>query len=506
MRSRAIPIAHVLAAALAATLLAACTPPGDAGTADGTGHLRLGDIEFTPCALSAGGAGSVEAQCATFAVPEDHAAPDGRHIDLAIALVPARGQAEPDPVVMIAGGPGQSALESYPQLDAAFKDVKRSRHVLLVDARGTGGSHPLQCRNEDGEPAFGPADDESADAMRDFAARCRDALAGDSDLRRYSTIDHVNDLELVRKALGVPRLNVMGVSYGTRVAQLYAKTWPDSTRTVLLDGVVPMSLVLGQEHARNLEDALQDQFERCRAEPACVGNLGDPAEQLAAVRDALAADDIAPVRYRDPVSGEWLEDRPGFDHLSGLLRMYSYQPAAAATLPLLLHDASEGRYGPLMAQARLLAGSLGEAIAHGMQLSVSCTEDVQDMVALPADADSVIGNQLIELVTAQCEAWPTAPRIEGFREPLTGDLPVLAISGEFDPVTPPRYGEEVVAHLGNGRHLVAPGQGHNVIGAGCMPKLFAQFVERADAVGIDAGCLEPLAPTPPFAGNYGWEP
>ena len=83
---------------------------------------------------------------------------------------------------------------------------------------------------------------------------------------------------------------------------------------------------------------------------------------------------------------------------------------------------------------------------------------------------------------------------------------MLAISGEYDPVTPPRYGEEVVAHLANGRHLVAPGQGHNVIGAGCMPKLFAQFIERADAKGIDATCLEQLAAAPPFAGNYGWEP
>ena len=504
MRSRATPIASLLAAALAATLLAACTPPDDPG--DISGHMRLGDIAFTPCSLSAASAGSVEAQCASVSVPEDHAAPDGRHIDLAIALVPASGQAEPDPVIMISGGPGQSALESYPQLDAAFKDVKRSRHVLLVDARGTGGSHPLHCRNEEGEPAFGPTDDASIDAMRDFAARCRDALSADSDLRHYGTMDHVRDLELVRKALDAPQLNLMGISYGTRVAQQYAKVYPDATRTVLLDGVAPMGMVLGQEHAQNLEDALQDQFERCRAESACLGNLGDPAELLAEVRGTLAAGDIAPVGYRDPVSGEWLEDRPDFNHLAGLLRMYSYQPAAAATLPLLLHEASEGRYAPLMAQARLLTGSLGESIAHGMQLSVSCTEDVPEMVARPADADSVLGNQLVEMISAQCEAWPTAPRVEGFRDPLTGDLPVLAISGEFDPVTPPRYGEEVIAHLSNGRHLVAPGQGHNVIGAGCMPKLFAQFVERADAAGIDAGCLDTLAATPPFAGHYGWEP
>lgn len=500
---------YTFATLLAAALAAGCAAPDDrtGGGAAAGSHLRLGDVSFEPCSLSAAGAGSVEAQCARFPVPEDHDAPDGRRIELAIALVPARGQAEPDPVLMISGGPGQSALETYPQLDDAFRDVNRSRHVLLVDARGTGGSNPLHCKDDEGVNAFGPEEDASAEAMRAFAAHCRDALSADgTDLRRYATQDHVRDLELVRQALGAPRLNLMGVSYGTRVAQQYAKTFPASTRTVLLDGVAPMSMVLGQEHARNLEQALEDQFARCRAEPACVGNLGDPSKLLSSVRAALEAGDIPPVGFRDPVSGEWLEERPAFNHLAGLLRMYSYQPAAAATLPLLLHDAGQGRYGPLLAQSRMLTRSVGDAIAHGMQLSVSCTEDAPDMAATPADAGSVLGNRLVEMLLEQCSAWPTAPRPEDFREPLAGDVPLLAISGEYDPVTPPRYGDEVVAHLANGRHLVAPGQGHNVIGAGCMPKLFAQFVERADAKEFDAGCLEQLAAAPPFAGNYGWEP
>src|SRR5690606_13005866 len=215
---------------------------------------------------------------------------------------------------------------------------------------------------------------------------------------------------------------------------------------------------------------------------------------------------LEPVSYRDPTSGEWLEDRPTFGHLAVLLRMFSYQPAAAATLPLLLHEAAEGRYAPLMAQSRMLASSIGDQMAHGMQLSVMCTEDAAEMAIEPGDDGSVLGNDMVSLLKTQCAEWPTAPRAEGFRDPLSGDLPVLAISGEFDPVTPPRYGDEVVARLPRGLHLVAPGQGHNVIAAGCMPKLFAQFVERADAEGLDATCLEQLAASPPFAGHYGWEP
>jgi len=109
---------YTFATLLAAALAAGCAAPDDrtGGGAAAGSHLRLGDVSFEPCSLSAAGAGSVEAQCARFPVPEDHDAPDGRRIELAIALVPARGQAEPDPVVMISGGPGQSALETYPQL------------------------------------------------------------------------------------------------------------------------------------------------------------------------------------------------------------------------------------------------------------------------------------------------------------------------------------------------------------------------------------------------------
>lgn len=484
-----------------AAALAACSPAGDVPE----GAQRFGSIDFESCALSTFGAPAVEAQCAEFEVPEHHDDPDGRRIGLSIALVPATGLAAPDPVVMIAGGPGQAALESYPQVAAAFEDVLRRRNVVLVDARGTGGSHPLRCEDDEGDNAFG-TDESSPEAMRAFAARCRDALAADSDLRRYGTIDHARDLEAVRKALGAPQLNLVGISYGTRVAQQYARLFPEATRSLVLDGVVPNSMVLGQEHARNLEQALDAQFARCRAEPSCVGNLGDPARKLVEVRATLQTGMLEPVSYRDPTSGEWLEDQPTFAHLAVLLRMFSYQPAAAATLPLLLHEAGEGRYAPLMAQARMLTGSIGDQMSHGMQLSVICTEDASEMKIEAGDDGSVLGNDMVTLFQAQCAEWPTAPRTAGFRDPLAGDLPVLALSGEFDPVTPPRYGDEVVAHLPNGRHLVAPGQGHNVINAGCMPKLFAQFIEGVDAKALDAACLERLAPTPPFAGNYGWEP
>jgi len=505
MKSTLFP-APLLAAAL---LLAAC----DGGSrqqagprADAQGRLHYGQIAFEPCALAAPGGSSVEAQCARLAVPEDHDAPDGRKIDLAIALVPAKGMAEADPIYMIAGGPGQSAIESFPTVANAFSDVQRNRHVILVDARGTGGSNPLQCPGFMDEQELANPDNETPEAVVRLTEACRDELLKTSDLRFYTTGDHIRDLDLVRQRIGVERINLVGVSYGTRVAQQYAAAYPRHARSLVLDSVAPNTLVLGQDHARNLEDALDAQFQRCRASEACLANLGDPRQQLTLVRDRLQAGGIAPVRYRDPVSGEWREEVPRYGHLMGLLRMYAYQPSMAATLPLLLHEASQQRYESLLAQSRMLSSQMNDAIAMGMSLSVSCSEDAGEFRSNDADADTVLGNLLVDLMRQQCAAWPKGARAEGFRAPLSGDVPVLAVSGELDPVTPPRYGDEVVATLPNGRHLVLPGQGHSVLGTGCMPKLFAQFIESADAKALDTSCLDRLSAQPPFAGNYGWEP
>lgn len=491
-RRRAWPIAPVVAMLLAAT----------AGEAPAR---QYGSLEFAPCTLAPPSRQvAVEAQCATLAVPENRDAPAGRRIDLAIAWIPAHGEAEPDPVFMLAGGPGQAVRDAYPAVARAFDEVRKRRHVILVDQRGTGGSNPLRCRDREGDAAvFESETEQTPEALRAFAERCRDALAKLADLRFYTTGEAIDDLEAVRGALGAERIDLVGISYGTRVAQQYAKRYPAHTRTVVLDGVVPDDLVLGAEHAPNLETALELHFARCREDAVCRERLGDPREHL----DALLSIEQAPlVGYRDPGTGEWREERYRRGHLVAVTRLFSYAPNAASLLPLILAEAAAGRYAPLLAQARWLTAALGEEIHHGMQLSVMCTEDAEELVENPADDATVLGNELIALAKAQCAVWPRGTRAKDFRIPLTGDLPVLLLSGELDPVTPPRYGERVLAGLANARHLVLTGQGHNVIGIGCMPKLLVQFIDTADPAALNASCLDSLRAPPPFVAFYGWEP
>ena len=475
-----------------------------AGTlaADKPKPRRLGRIAFEPCSLDSPFRGdALAAQCARFEVPEDRSRPDGRKLALDIAWLPPEQEADaaPDPVFFLAGGPGQAAVETYPTLDPAFAEVRKQRGIVLVDQRGTGGSNALSCRND------GLVDETSASAMAAQAAACAKALSARADLRQYTTSDAVADLEAVRQAIGVQEINLVGVSYGTRVAQQYAMRHPESTRSIVLDSVVPNTLGLGNIFARNLDDALAQQFALCTKSAACKGKLGDPRAELDALLAKLRAAPV-PVQYRDATSGEMKQDTLTAGHVAGLVRMYAYMPAAGALLPKLIHEANQGRPANLMALSQLMSGDLEDAMAMGMQLSVVCSEDRASMVANAEDAGTVLGNSIVDSMAAACAVWPAGDMPADFHQPLSTDVPALLLSGEFDPVTPPRYGDEVAKSLPNGRHLVLRGQGHNVIGAGCMPKLFTQFIEKADAKALDAGCLDHLAYVPPFTSFNGWEP
>ena len=482
---------------------AAADAASEAPVAATTAPPRMyGDIAFRPCTLSSPfGVDGIEAQCGTYAVPENPAEPDGRQVALNIAWVLPDEDAEvaPDPVFLLAGGPGQAATEVYPAAAAAFREVLDQRNVILLDQRGTGGSNRLEC--DFGEELLEPTPEAAVRAT----AECSDALSEKADLRFYTTTDAVRDLESVRKALGVEQVNLVGVSYGTRVAQQYAMRHPDRTRTIVLDSVAPNELILGNDFALNLERALDLQFAQCTQSEACTEQVGDPRDQLDRLMATLRADPPL-VHYRDPSTGEMREERLRPEMVAGLFRMYAYVPMAASLLPLQIHEAAQGRYDNLAALAHMLTENIEGQMAMGMQLSVICAEDAHGLRDDPAAAGTLLGNLLTGFLARQCEVWPKGAMPADFHEPLATDVPALVLEGELDPVTPPRYGEQVVEHLPNGRLLVLRGQGHNVFGVGCMPKLMGRFIATADAKSLETDCLDDLGYTPPFTTFNGWEP
>lgn len=493
----------ILSLAIVASLAAGCSQKEAPAPAGEAGLRTLGSLAFKPCSLPSPfpQGDPLEAQCTTFAVPEDRSVEGGRTVALNIAWIPPRNTSDPapDPVFFLAGGPGQAAVATFPGLAPAFKDIMKDRGIVLVDQRGTGKSNPLNCKSEGSEFTS------DVDKGREWIQGCIAELSSRADLRRYTSTDAVADLDAVRKAIGTDKINLVGVSYGTRMAQQYALRHPQHVRTVTLDSPVPNTLGLGNIFARNLDSALQAQFALCKENPACKARMGDPRAELQAVLARLRANPVQ-VTYRDGSTGEEVTETMTADHVAGLVRMYAYMPAVGALLPQLIREASQGRYGNLMALAKMMQGDMQESMSMGMQMSVICSEDADSMVVRAEDADTVLGNRMVEGLAAMCEVWPKGDKPADFNTPLKGDLPVLVLTGEFDPVTPPKYGEEIVKGLPNARWLDLKGQGHNVVGVGCMPKLFAQFIEKADARALDAKCLDKLAYVPPFTSYNGWEP
>lgn len=460
-------------------------------------------IEFSDCDLrDASGIPRLEAQCASYSVAEDRANPESRRIDLRIAKISARiSGARPDPVVFLAGGPGQSAVEAYLSVQAGLARLHRHRDILLIDQRGTGGSNRLPCALPDLPEAM-PA---NTGDWRRLAQDCLARLAPTADVRHYTTSDYIDDLEEVRKALGIAQINLIGGSYGTRVALEYLRRHPAVVRTAVVDGVVPPELALGADHARNLDEALSRIFAACAANAECLERHGDPMQQLRAVQAQLGLSG-RPVAYREPTGFSAKEGTLNREVIAGVVRLFAYKPESAALLPLWIAEAGRGNAAPLYAQIDLLSRNLEQQLAHGMELSVLCSEDIPMLNADPRDAQTVLGDGLVEGLRAQCEVWPHGRMPADFKQPLKSDRPVLILSGENDPVTPPRYGEQVVATLSQGRHIVAPGQGHITMNSGCVPRLLAEFVESADAKALDAECVEQLGAMPAFLDYNGFAP
>jgi len=505
MKTRSSLPLLALAAGLA---LAGCSQDPSSGSAH-KGANAYGSIEFEPCTLANSGRGdNVQAQCASFEVPEDPANADGRRIALNIAWLRATqdGAAQEDPVFFIAGGPGQSAVQVWPQIDPAFAEVRKQRHVVLVDQRGTGGSNPLEC-DRTGLAELGGDVDKALQALVGLAEECAREVADRADTRLYTTTDAVADLEAVRQAIGAGQINLVGGSYGTRVAQQYAKQYPQHVRSIVLDGVAPNDLVVGGEFAHTFEDALQLQAEGCQALPACAERFPqDPKAQLRLLVERLAQAPVE-VEYRDPTSGESLKGRVDAGTVTSLAFMFSYMPQTAALLPLVLDEAAQGRYAPLKSLSELMGRSTAGAMASGMQWSVLCAEDADRYDEGSANADgTVLGPQVAQMFFAPCSAWPHGSRPQDFTAPLRSDVPALLLSGELDPVTPPRFGARVLEGLPNGRHLVLRGQGHGTLGLGCMPRVLGQFLESADAAALDTRCLDSMSYVPPFTSFNGWEP
>jgi len=483
-RSRAVAAGLSLAALLLAAPASAKPPRGEA-------------LGLAPCQLVHPTAPVRKAaRCGSLQVPEDHGRPEGRRIALRVAVVDADDtRTAPDPVFFLAGGPGQSATEQFPAIAPAFARALQSRDVVLVDQRGTGGSGRLSCPDSGGgAKALTRGEEEE---VRLLAACARTQTA---DLTQYTTDAFARDLDLVRAALGYDRVNLVGVSYGTRATLVYLRRFPDRVRTLVLDGVAPPQMPVGGYFERDAQRALDLAFLRCRNDPACHARFPDPGRDLDELLRGLARRPV-PVRARHPVTGEVTPIELKADLLRQMVFGFSYAPETVSLLPLLLSSArAGGDLAPLASQALLVADDVQAGMSRPLQLSVLCAEDVPFIPDEPPEAGRgrYLGRAVRAAYREACRVWPHARVDASFKEPVRSAVPALLLSGEADPVTPPEWAALAARDLPQARHLTVAGQGHGVLLRGCMPKLVAAFLAAGGAASLDASCLAAARPVPFF--------
>jgi pimeloyl-ACP methyl ester carboxylesterase len=426
-------------------------------------------------------------RCGKLTVYEDRAAGEGRTIDLNVVVLPAVSRSPaPDPFIFLAGGPGQGAVDSFSSLYPVFRRINQKRDIVLVDQRGTGKSNPLDC----------PGTNDEFDPDQDLEAWLQSCLAGlDANPALYTTTIAMEDLDQLRAALGYEQVNLFGVSYGTRAALTYLRMYPGQVRSLILDGVVPQDQALGIHVARDAQQSLDLIFSRCEADPLCRETFPGLPQAFQELLDRLDQNPVEVV-LPHPSSGQAEKLTFTREMMGGAVRLLSYAPETAALLPLLIHTAAEqDDFSLLAAQYLIVSRQLEGGMAEGMGYSVLCAEDlpfIDLQAAAQANANTYLGDQQTKMLERVCQSWPRGSAPDWIKEPVISDVPALLLSGEFDPVTPPENGEAVGRGLTNSLHLVAPGQGHNVIFRGCLPGLATTFIDQGGVQGLQTACLQKL--------------
>ena len=442
-------------------------------------------LELTPCFIGAKGSGvSTVAQCGRLAVPENRSQPESM-IELNIAVLKSNSKEKlNDPLLLLAGGPGQGAVETFAGIVKVFEVLLPQRDVVLVDQRGTGDSNPLRCEVEPED--YEALSDMNSDVLKEWTRDCYDSL--DADTRYYTTAEAIHDLEAVRVALGIEQWNLYGGSYGTRKALTYMDMYPDSLRSVVLDAVVPQEQALGVEHEANLRSTLDKIFELCEADEACNTAFGDAEQQMWKFLDQLKEEPIK-MRLLNPASGEFEDVLMTREYAVVALRMFAYTPETMGLIPLMVSLANHGQPETMAAQAQMVMNSLNQGLNNALEMSVSCAEDVPFMPKTTDVENSLFGDNLFELMHARCAMWNSAPVDSTFKDAVVSDIPTLLLSGEYDPVTPPKNAEHAMRTLSKAKHLVAKGQGHIVGTRGCMPKIVTAFIKDPETE-LETECMK----------------
>lgn len=436
-------------------------------------------------------------RCLQVTVPQDYAQKDGAQMNIHVTIAPAfREKAVDDPLFVLAGGPGQSGSSVVVLADAAFARVRATRDIIFIDQRGTGKSGKMYC------PELAQSETLEPDKAEQELQTCLKKLK--PQLRWYGTRAAAEDIEQVRKKLGFQRINLWGGSYGTRLAQAYARQYPQNVRSMILDGVVPPQQNLG---LLSQETGLSFRIlsERCAQDAVCKAKFPHFKQEVEdLITRAKSGTEVLQVQH--PVTGKAIKLPLNYEGLAEVLRNQLYLAQDHALLPWLVHSAHQGNWQPLLAKAALNPSSEADGMAMGMTLGVICGEDIAHIPPAQLQREtslSFLGDTWAKKMQRWCNVLdlPRQPRPD--TTPIKA--PTLLLSGAWDPVTPPSNAETAMQLISPAQHLVAPKAGHIISHLGCTSRLLRRFLDEP-LKKVDGQCLQELGANQFVVSNAGAQP
>ncbi len=443
-------------------------------------------------------------RCGYLVVPENRDDPTGRQVRIHLAIFEAEGSDRmPDPIIYLEGGPGGHTLGALEfSFASTYAPLITDRDLILFDQRGIGLSQPaLDCPEERAvEIEYlnkDVSDEEYLEAYTGSLIECRDRLVDDGvDLTAYNSASNAADVADIRRALGYDEVNLWGISYGTRLALTVMRDHPEGIRSVVLDSTVPVDLDLYPAIPSSADRAYDVFFAGCAAHPTCGTAYPNLEMDFYALADRLD-EEPAEITVQDFISGERYPALYGGDDMYGLLFQSLYSEDIIPLLPDFITDAANGDYSGIERLGSVFFTN-GPFLSTGFYLSVQCNEEysfstpaeVADAINMYPDVDGLFGPAESEF--EDCALWGagTADPIED--EPVTSTIPTLVLAGEYDPITPPSYGQLAAETLANSTYFEFPGLAHGVTTAGdCPTGIVLDFVADP-ATAPDGSCIADL--------------
>jgi pimeloyl-ACP methyl ester carboxylesterase len=422
--------------------------------------------------------------CGYLLVPENRSRASSPTIQLAVAVRPApEGTGQLAPIVYLAGGPGGSALDDFTSDPQSWDyPFARTRDLVFVDQRGTGYSVPtLDC----------PELSEATSQDENPEEKCRERLLSDGvDLTAYNTAENAADISALREALGYAEWDLLGISYGTRLALNMMRDHPQGIRSVILDSPFPPNADTPVDEALNVMESLETLFAGCARDDACDRAFPN-LRQLFLETVARMNDEPEGDFYGDDLVFAVVEALNNTD-LIPLLPLVIWE-VAQGDLDILDEISQDGGFG-----RRQFQDDEDRSDSEGMYNSVICHDEyafgdydaVERSVLddIPDELEASMLNPVFEIFQ-MCELWEadTADAIEN--SPVFSDIPTLILVGEYDHATPPKWGRLTQETLSNSYLFEFPGMGHSLLsGIECAIQISGDFLDNP-TVEPDSGCL-----------------